>query len=846
VRYLDVCSGISAPTQAWKPIGWECAGYFEIDPFASEVLAARFSGVANYGNLLEVDHATIGEQVGHVDLLVSGSPCFVRGTLVLTERGLVPIEDVQVGDYVLTHKLRYRRVTEKMSRCSETVRLKGQGGIGAIRTTWGHPFWAMPKGLVWDNDLRRYVRRALGATPDWIAAMNMKGYFWATPSVFPSMQAPYIETHGQEHALPPFSEAFWKFVGMWVGNGWAHVNARRGTVMISDGHSDAEKMVAIIEAAGLHVGSRSKMRTATRVTVASRPVARWLMTHFGSGAENKTIPAWLFGLPEGDRQAFVDGYLFADGSVTGNGFSYGSVSRKLSVGLRLLFSSLRLSVSSRETHPARSGVIEGRVVNERVFYEGRVYDNPRSAFFAHGFCFGLVRDVQATGDVEEVWNLEVEDDNSYTADGLVVHNCVGFSVAGRRGGLGDARSAGPLWASFALARAVGARWLVWENVPGVLSDDGGRTFRRIVSTLDDLGYCCAWRVLDARFFGVPQRRRRVFVVGYLGDWRPPAAVLFEPESLRRNPSKSRKAGPRVARCVATGTGTSGSGYRSDGDTETLIPMLAEPIQVQEGRNYSKAGRNAWVHNCVPFQATPIDLSKIREDVRIGVGTCATGVGEPGDPAYTLGVQTAVQAVAYPISSDALRGEGVMQTPGPDAAGRVRLRDPGLGVGSAHDPSFTINASVPPAVAYVFGSHAGAADGDACNESHDSGGPVGGGVSEELAYSLRAGRTQSVCVTGEQTHTLRADGFDASEDGTGRRTPIVASSAVMVRRLTPTECEFLQGMPRDFTLIERKGKPAADGPRYKALGNSMAVPVMRWIGERLAAVDALWEGLTWKP
>jgi len=102
------------------------------------------------------------------------------------------------------------------------------------------------------------------------------------------------------------------------------------------------------------------------------------------------------------------------------------------------------------------------------------------------------------------------------------------------------------------------------------------------------------------------------------------------------------------------------------------------------------------------------------------------------------------------------------------------------------------------------------------------------------------------VTGEQTHTLRADGFDASEDGTGRRTPIVASSAVMVRRLTPTECEFLQGMPRDFTLIERKGKPAADGPRYKALGNSMAVPVMRWIGERLAAVDALWEGLTWKP
>ena len=102
------------------------------------------------------------------------------------------------------------------------------------------------------------------------------------------------------------------------------------------------------------------------------------------------------------------------------------------------------------------------------------------------------------------------------------------------------------------------------------------------------------------------------------------------------------------------------------------------------------------------------------------------------------------------------------------------------------------------------------------------------------------------------HSLRAEGFDASEDGTGRGTPLKAQSGQTgkgdaapltmtesaVRRLTPRECERLQGFPDDFTLVPYRGKPAADGNRYKALGNSMAVPVMRWIGERIQMVEAI--------
>ena len=111
--------------------------------------------------------------------------------------------------------------------------------------------------------------------------------------------------------------------------------------------------------------------------------------------------------------------------------------------------------------------------------------------------------------------------------------CQSFSVAGLRKGLDDPR--GNLALTYCgILDHFRPTWFVWENVPGVLSSSGGRDFGSFLGAVAELGYGFAYRVLDAQFFGVAQRRRRVFVVGYLGDWRPPAAVLFERESLSRD------------------------------------------------------------------------------------------------------------------------------------------------------------------------------------------------------------------------------------------------------------------------------------------------------------------------
>jgi DNA-cytosine methyltransferase len=122
--------------------------------------------------------------------------------------------------------------------------------------------------------------------------------------------------------------------------------------------------------------------------------------------------------------------------------------------------------------------------------------------------------------------------------------CQSFSVAGLRKGLDDPRGNLAL-VYLGLAEKFKPKWVVWENVPGVLSSNGGRDFGSFLGALVELGYSFAYRVLDAQFFGVAQRRRRVFVVGCLGDWRPATAVLFDRESLSGNPSPSREKGEGI-------------------------------------------------------------------------------------------------------------------------------------------------------------------------------------------------------------------------------------------------------------------------------------------------------------
>ena len=299
-------------------------------------------------------------------------------------------------------------------------------------------------------------------------------------------------------------------------------------------------------------------------------------------------------------------------------------------------------------------------------------------------------------------------ENDYDAINLLVGGtpCQSFSVAGLRKGFSDER--GNLTLEFIrLAKRLSPKWVVWENVPGVLSIDKGRAFASFLGGLGQCGYGFSYRVLDAQYFGVPQRRKRVFVVGCFGDWRSAAQVLFEPESLRGDITPRRETRKEVAAYTASSI----AGYSE------------------------------------------------------GIGTLRASGGDLGGGSETL--------CCIPINTQmGLRGE-TSNSP----------RE-GLGIGKAGDPAFTLQAQHGHAVAF-------------------------GG---DIARTLSARYDSSPCA-------------DRGMD--------VIAQNTQVRRLTPLECERLQGFPDNYTRLSAK---TPDGNRYKAIGNSMAVPVMRWIGERIKKVD----------
>ena len=292
--------------------------------------------------------------------------------------------------------------------------------------------------------------------------------------------------------------------------------------------------------------------------------------------------------------------------------------------------------------------------------------------------------------------------------------CQSFSVAGLRAGLADPRGNLAL-VYLGLADRLRPRWLVWENVPGVLSSGGGRDFGAFLGALGKLGYGWAYRILDAQFFGLAQRRERVFVVGCLGDWRGAAAVLLEQSGLRGDPAPSREA--------------------------------------RESASYQFA-------SCLR----------------------ASGVGS----------------------------ERIGDTRGSDTVVAMSLNAHGQRLDAESETLIAFNGRMDP-------------------------------VSGEVPGALDRLSTQCVAfdlaqITSATNRTRAGVGLPAST--MSKQSRMHVADPMAVRRLTPRECERLQGFPDDYTAIQFRGKPACDGPRYKALGNSMATPVVQWIGKRIELVEQL--------
>jgi DNA (cytosine-5)-methyltransferase 1 len=397
-----------------------------------------------------------------------------------------------------------------------------------------------------------------------------------------------------------------------------------------------------------------------------------------------------------------------------------------------------------------------------------------SAVLAHRF-----PNVPNVGDMTKYKEWNLNDSIDLLVGGTP---CQSFSVAGLRKGLEDPR--GNLMLTYVgILDKFRPKWCVWENVPGVLSSNGGRDFGSFLGALVELGYGFAYRVLDAQHFGVPQRRRRVFVVGCLGDWVSPAKVLFESESLLGDSKTSRGKKQNSSATFTSSTEINGgtnriahaisTKTRNDPTTNTLIPCPPDgkdTIGTLMARDYKGFGNQDMKdgRGLIVYENHPTD-SRVRE-----MGSVCTTV--------TARWGTGGGNVPFALAENTI--------------GRQPLNG-GNGNGFTEGgPMYTLNATGVHGVAYGF----------------------------EPGIAKREGNPNRFVE--DKTPTLRAHMGDNQ---------IAMASRMAVRRLTPIECERLQGFPDNHTNIPwRKKDESPDGPRYKAMGNSMAVPVMHWLGQRINA------------
>lgn len=329
--------------------------------------------------------------------------------------------------------------------------------------------------------------------------------------------------------------------------------------------------------------------------------------------------------------------------------------------------------------------------------------------------------------------------------------CQDLSVAGSRAGLAGQRS-GLFHEFMRIAAEVAPTWVLIENVPGLLSSNDGRDMGTVLGVLADLGYGWAYRVLDAQYLGVAQRRRRVFIVGCLGDAARAASVLLEPESCAGDSPPSREARESVAGTLAPGThGRGANGY--PGEVNHLVSDVVPALVQRYGKGTDSDASDALLPIAFMWQA--------------GGNNDASGAFAD-DFSPTLPRHQTV-AVAYSTKLHNTESNG---------AGKFYEE-------YAPSPCHPLAAGAhPPAIAY-----------DAYNHI----------PTQDLAGTLSGG--------------------DA-----GNRMPHLFQG-MAVRRLTPMECERLQGFPDRWT----EGFP--DSTRYRMLGNAVCVPNATWLGRRMASIDA---------
>ena len=412
------------------------------------------------------------------NLCISGGfPCFAKGTFILTADGYKPIENVVVGDSVLTHRGRWRRVTSVMQRNGAEIWTVKGFGILKTETTGNH---------------RYFVRR--GESYEWQPVQDIRIGDYST--------IPMPDVEDDEH-----SPEWWKLVGRYLADGWRvkrlNRNTDGGRIVIACCDQKYSATAKIINDAGYNF-CPVRERTCWKLHITNVGLYREL-EQFGQYAYGKTLNRKTLCLPKDKARALFEGYMSGDGCVRKDGKTRTATTTSPALALGFAFIAKRLgeNVGIYKCNTAGKCRIENRTCNCRNRYQIILYNEGRQSFQNEKYVHNRIRKIEKSDRLDTVYNLSVEEDESYIANGAIVHNCQDISSAGKGQGISGERSG--LWKEFArIVREVRPKYVFLENSNLLVR----RGLDVVLSDLAKMRYSLAWGIVSATDVGAPHLRKR--------------------------------------------------------------------------------------------------------------------------------------------------------------------------------------------------------------------------------------------------------------------------------------------------------------------------------------------------
>ena len=452
-------------------------------------------------------------------LLTYSFPCFTADSMVLTENGYKKISDVAVGDMVLTHDNTYKKVLKTFDNgVHDVYRLKGMG-VDEIKATANHKFYVREMHRVGHDNKRCFKE------PTWkeLKDLTKKDYLGIAinqNSTIPNWQGVnFSRSHKNELKAYMGNKDFWWLIGRYLADGWQRT---QGGIVICCGKSKKHQMDEKLDR--LFHYCCIEDRTSYKYHIARKELQAFV-DQFGRGAKNKKVTKDILDLPCELLESFLDGYLSADGCCCDGVYKATSISRELVYGIAQCVAKVyKTPYRIYKTIRPKTCVIEGRTVNQNDTYD-LVFKKEKckqdKAFYEDGHVWYPIKSIEKI-ESQNVYDIEVEENHSFTVQNTIVHNCQDLSNAGLGKGMqkGSGTRSGLLWEIERILKECDElpQILLMENVPEVIGKKNKDSLGEWISFLDGIGYRSKWEVLNGTEFGMPQNRKRCFMVSILGDY----------------------------------------------------------------------------------------------------------------------------------------------------------------------------------------------------------------------------------------------------------------------------------------------------------------------------------------